>query len=153
MDEEDEDGENNMIFRWLQCVDDENLCFTVMEPEFIYKGYNPILPDNAFNMLKKLGAGKEDREDRTDNENKENLIYLVIAVIHEDIEESTANLLGPIVISSKNKMGAQIILESSEPQNGEYKIKHMIFNNLNNSDNIDCNTSELFSAQNECEYA
>ena len=144
---ENEEDENNTIFRWLQCIDDENLCFTVMEPEFICKGYNPKLPANAFNMLKKLGAGKElnGNNANTVNLNKDELIYLVIAVIYEDIEESTANLLGPIVINSKIKIGAQIILESSEPQNSEYKIKHKIFNSYNNN-------SDLFSEQAECEY-
>ena len=112
-DEEDGEDESEKIFRWLQCVDDEDLCFTVIEPEFIESGYNPKLPDNT---LQKLGAGSV-----------KDLLYLAIAVIYEDIEKSTANLLGPIVINSKNKVASQIILESAEQQNSEYKIKHKIF--------------------------
>ena len=121
-DEEDMDSENESnpgnesetIFRWLQCIDDENLCFTVMEPKYIDRGYNPKLPGDT---MQKLGAG-----------NEKDLIYLVIAVIYEDVEKSTANLLGPIVINSKNKVASQVILESAEQQNSEYKIKHRIFN-------------------------
>ena len=119
--ENNENGESETIFRWLQCADDENLCFTVMEPKFIESGYNPKLPDNT---LQKLGAGTGSEKD---------LIYLVIAVIYDDVEKSTANLLGPIVINPKNNVAAQIILESAEPQNSEYKIKHKIFSlNINN---------------------
>ncbi|MCL2775319.1 MAG: flagellar assembly protein FliW [Oscillospiraceae bacterium] len=130
-DEENEENENSgggyfereseTVFRWLQCVDDENLCFTVMEPKFIESGYNPKLPDNT---LQKLGAGAGNEKD---------LIYLVIAVIYDDVENSTANLLGPVVINSKNKVAAQIILESAEPQNSEYKIKHKIFSSIINT--------------------
>ena len=114
--------ENNMIFRWLQCVDDENLCFTVIEPKYICKDYNPKLPANSLNILKKSN------DNYNGSDNGEDLIYLVIAVIYENIIESTVNLLGPIVINAKTQVGAQIILESSELQNSEYKIKHKIFN-------------------------
>ena len=161
-DEEDEEDENNMIFRWLQCLDDENLCFTVMEPKFICKDYNPKLPANALNMLKRIGAEKKSNDLNGKNEcsesvesveiydavenanakaNGDGLIYLVIAVIYENIDESTVNLLGPVVINPKSKIGAQIILESSEPQNSEYKIKHRIFKNYDDS--------TLFTAQDE----
>lgn len=154
-DERYEENENNMIFRWLQCLDDENLCFTVMEPKFICKDYNPKLPANTLSMLKRIGTEKNPKNPNERNENKKNdendennennenatedrdrndLIYLVIAVIYENIYESTANLLGPVVINPKTKTGAQIILESSEPQNSEYKIKHRIFKNYNDSD-------------------
>lgn len=112
-DEEDENG----AFRWLQCVDEEGLCFTVMEPGFVCGDYSPKLPENA---LKKLGT--DDSE-----ENYEELIYLVITVLYDEIEKSTVNLLSPIIINSKNRVAAQIILETWEPQNSGYKTKHKIF--------------------------
>ena len=109
----DYEDENETVFRFLQCADDENLCFTVMNPEFIEKGYDPKLPEN---YIKKLGIfGSDD------------LAYLVIAVIQENLEDSTANMQGPIVINSKNRIGAQVILETSEQENAQYQIKHKIF--------------------------
>jgi len=109
----DYEEENETVFRFLQCADDEHLCFTVMDPDYIEQGYEPKLPES---YLKKLGVfGDED------------LAYLVIAVINENLEDSTANMQGPIVINSKNKLGAQVILEASEPENARYKIKHKIF--------------------------
>ena len=110
-DEEDENG----IFRWLQCVDEESLCFTVMEPAFVCEDYSPKLPENS---LKKLGADAEENGD---------LIYLVITVIYDEMEKSTVNLLSPIVINSGNRVAAQIILESWESENSGYKTKHKIF--------------------------
>ena len=109
----DYEEENETVFRFLQCADYEHLCFTVINPEYVEPGYDPKLPENC---IKKLGIfGGED------------LVYLVIALINEDLEESTANMQGPIVINSKNMLGAQVILETSEPENAGYKIKHKIF--------------------------
>jgi len=122
-DEEDEGG----IFRWLQCVDEEGLCFTVMEPGIVCENYSPKLPENS---LKKIGADDEtdtDNADNNENNKNEDLIYLVITVVYEEIEKSTVNLLSPIAINSKNRVAAQIILESYEPQNSGYKTKHLIF--------------------------
>lgn len=112
-DEEDENG----VFRWLQSIDEEGLCFTVMEPGMICGEYSPKLPENT---LKKLGFNEN-------CENCEDIIYLVITVLYEEIEKSTVNLLSPIIINSKNQVAAQIILESSEPQNSGFKTKHKIF--------------------------
>ena len=114
-DEEDDTG----IFRWLQCVDEEILCFTVMEPGLVCGSYSPKLPENT---LRKLGADEENLD-----ANGEDIIYIVITVICDEIEKSTVNLLSPIVINSKNKVAAQVILESYEPQNSAYKTKHRIF--------------------------
>jgi len=113
-DEEDESG----IFRWLQSVDEELLCFTVMEPGLVCGDYSPKLPENA---LKRLGAEDGDTVDGED------FIYLVITVIYDEIENSTVNLLSPIIINSRKKVAAQTILESYEPQNSTYKTKHKIF--------------------------
>jgi flagellar assembly factor FliW len=110
----DEEAENG-VFRWLQCADEEGLCFTVMEPGFVCGDYLPKLPENT---LKKLGV---------DECCYEELIFLVIIVLYEEIEKSTVNLLSPIVINPKNKVAAQVILETAESQNSGYKIKHRIF--------------------------
>jgi flagellar assembly factor FliW len=113
-DEEDETG----IFRWLQSVDEEFLCFTVMEPNMICGNYSPELPKNALRRLGADDGGTVDGED---------LIYVVITVICDEIENSTVNLLSPIIINSRNKVAAQVILESYEPRNSGYKTKHRIF--------------------------
>ena len=105
--------ENETVFRFLQCADDEHLCFTVINPDYIEPGYAPKLPES---YIKKLG-----------NFGDEDLAYLVIALINENLEDATANMQGPIVINSKNMLGLQVILEASEPENAKYKIKHKIF--------------------------
>lgn len=109
----DEDENETKVIRFLQCADEENLCFTVVDPKFVESAYSPKLPAN---YAKRIGISSD-----------ADLIYLVIAVISDNIEESTVNMQGPIVINSKNRVGAQIILETSEPENAKYKIKHEVF--------------------------
>ena len=108
-----DEEENETVFRFLQCADEENLCFTVVDPKFIDGAYEPKLPENS---VRKLGI--------TDSSG---IVYLVIAVINENLEDSTVNMQGPIVINSKKMIGAQIILETSESENSRYEIKHRIF--------------------------
>ena len=108
-DEDDESG----IFMWLQSIDDENLCFIVMEPEIIDAEYSPKLPED---ILRKIGA-----------ETKEDIRYIAMSVIRQDIKKFTVNLLSPIVINPKKKVALQVVLDPSEPQNSKYKTKHDLF--------------------------
>ena len=108
----DEEDENEM-FMWLQSVDEENLCFVVMEPEKIYAGYSPKLPSD---ILRKIGA-----------ETENDIRYIVMSAIRKDIKKSTVNLLGPIVINPKKKVALQVVLDPSETQNSRYKTKYDLF--------------------------
>ena len=111
--DKDYEEENETMLRFLQCADDEHLCFTVIDPEHVEKGYSPKLPESSLKNLGSFGEG--------------DLGYLAIAVIRENLWESTANMQGPIVINARNRLGAQVILEASEPENAGYQIRHKIF--------------------------
>jgi flagellar assembly factor FliW len=116
-DEEDDSG----VFMYLQSAEEEILCFIVMEPEIIAPNYSPKLPDD---ILRKIGADEND---------KDGIRYIVMSIIREDISKSTVNLLGPIVINTEKKIAMQVVLDPSEPQNGNYKTKHNLFLTLNAS--------------------
>jgi len=109
-------GNNNVteaVFGFLQCADDENLCFTVVDPKFIDGAYSPKLPPGCVKQLNIVNTG--------------DLMYLAIAVISDNLVDSTVNMQGPIVVNSKNMIGAQVILETHEPENAKYGIKQKIF--------------------------
>jgi len=95
-------------FMWLQCVDNPNLAFVVIDPAFIVPNYNPAqLPE----VMKDLAA-----------DSPQDLKTLVILTIPPGKpEEMTANLMGPLVINLKNRRGKQIVLEGPE-----YSHKHPI---------------------------
>lgn len=102
-----EDKENP--FHWLQSIKSPELSFVILNPFEIFKDYDLLLPETAINKLK--------------IENKEDIVLYTIVVIPEDMEKMTTNLLGPIVINSKEKLGKQVILEEDK-----YSTKHLIFN-------------------------
>ena len=102
-----EDQENP--FHFLQSVKNKDLSFVIINPFEIFPDYDIVIPEIAIKKLK--------------IENKEDIAIYTIVVIPEDMEKMTTNLLGPIVINAKEKLGKQVILEENK-----YQTKHLIFN-------------------------
>lgn len=96
-------------FHWLQSVKNPKLSFIILNPFEIFNDYDILLPETAINKLK--------------IENQEYVAIYTIVVIPEDITKMTTNLLGPIVINTKEKLGKQVILDDNR-----YTTKHFIFN-------------------------
>lgn len=102
-----EDEENP--FHWLQSIKSPNLSFVILNPFEIFKDYDLLLPETAINKLK--------------IEKQEDIIIYTMVVVPDDMTKMTTNLLGPIVINTKGKLGKQVILEETK-----YNTKHLIFN-------------------------
>ena len=102
-----EDKENP--FHWLQSVKNSELSFVILNPFEIFSDYDILLPETAIN---KLNIEKE-----------EDVIIYSMVVVPEDMTKMTTNLLGPIVINTKEMLGKQVILDDER-----YSTKHFIFN-------------------------
>ena len=96
-------------FHWLQSLNSPELSFVILNPFEIFADYDIVLPDTAKSKLK--------------IESGEDVAIYTIVVMPEDITKTTTNLLGPIVINKKEKLGKQVILEEDK-----YQMKHLIFN-------------------------
>jgi flagellar assembly factor FliW len=95
-------------FLWLQCVDQPDLAFVVIDPLFVLPNYQ-IGPLN--------GVQKE-----LDLKNPHDLKILVILTIPPGHpQDMTANLMGPLLINLANRRGKQLVLESSP-----YSHKHPV---------------------------
>lgn len=101
-----EDEENP--FHWLQSIKSPGLSFVILNPFEIFKDYDLLLPETAINKLK--------------IEKQEDIIIYTMVVVPENMTKMTTNLLGPIVINTKEKLGKQVILEENK-----YNTKHLIF--------------------------
>ena len=100
-------GENKFPM-WLQCVDDENVCFIIFDPLECCPDYSVSLSADEKKILSSnSGEFKPD--------------YLVIAVVPEDYEDTTVNLRSPIVVNSLNNIAVQIVA----PEN--YPLKFSLF--------------------------
>ena len=100
--------DENVTLRWFQAVDSSVPCFVVFDPFEIVEGFDPIVEPSDLQYL-----GCKDASD---------LMFLVIAVVPEDIGGITVNLKSPIVINTREKRARQVILA-----NRDYPIRFPLF--------------------------
>ena len=84
-------------FEWLVCIDGSHLRFAIINPLLFASDYNP-------NIMK-------EQIDELSVDKPEDLLLYAIVTIRENPLESTANLVGPIVINRKKRAGKQIIID------------------------------------------
>lgn len=98
----------NEVFRVLQDVEDEFVSFVVTDPWSFFEGYDFDIPDEE---LLKINISKE-----------EQLSVMNIVTLSDEFENSTVNLLAPVVLNKDDRAGKQYVLSS-----GKYTTKHPLF--------------------------
>ena len=86
-------------FCYLQSVEEENICFIIINPFLLCKDYIIDIKDQE---IEALGGG-----------NEEKIGVYVIATVVGALEEATVNLVAPIIIQNEKKKGMQVILENT----------------------------------------
>jgi flagellar assembly factor FliW len=99
--------EKNLPFFWLQSMDDPNLAFVICDPLIFYPDYKISVRKEEVSIL--------------NVEDPNTLITCVIISISHDPFRMTANLQGPLVINTANRMGKQIVLVDSS-----YTTRHTV---------------------------
>ncbi len=95
-------------FLWLQSLDDPGVCFLVVNPFLIFPDYE-IDTELDPALRSEIGAVEE-------------LEVLAIVTVAEEFSDSTVNLLGPLIINRRKRMGFQIALTDSS-----YTTRHPLF--------------------------
>lgn len=98
---------NNAFISYLQSLEEEQVCFIMMPPAVIDKGYDIELSDST---VKKLNIEKP-----------EDVHLYAILTIAGNFKDATANLKAPIVVNIKNNKAIQEILDDER-----YSIRHRI---------------------------
>lgn len=98
----------NDVFRVLQDVEDEFVSFVVTDPWSFFEGYDFDIPDEE---LLKINISKE-----------EQLSVMNIVTLSDEFENSTVNLLAPVVLNKDDRAGKQYVLNS-----GKYTTKHPLY--------------------------
>jgi len=109
-----ENPDKDVPFNWLQCVEDMELAFVIINPFTFKEDYEFNIPQNAI--------------DKLHIKSHDDINIYSIVIIPEDISKMTANLAAPIVINHVNKKGKQILLQDSG-----YSKKHLILDEIRNS--------------------
>jgi flagellar assembly factor FliW len=98
-------------FEWLACVDGSLLRFAIINPLLFKPDYEPNIIKEQFADLKL--------------EKPEDILVYSIVTIRENPAESTANLLGPVVINRSKRIGKQIIIDD-----GRYSTQERILRDM-----------------------
>lgn len=101
--------QGNDHFKFLQDINHEYVSFLLINPWDFFKDYDIELPDDKLQSIKIDPKG-----------NTSMAIYNIVT-LGESLQQSTCNLLAPIVINLEDKKGKQFILENSP-----YTTKHRL---------------------------
>ncbi len=93
------ESESLSPFRILKCVDNPRIGFLVLDPRAVVKNYERSIPPEAWSSLQVL-----EKADR---------LALVISIIGNDPQDSTANLQAPLLINHRKMLGKQLILTNA----------------------------------------
>lgn len=97
--------EDNQVFKEITSIDEENIGFILISPFEIDSTYDIKIDNNTIEELK--------------IKKPEDILLYSIVTLNESIENSTVNLMAPIVINTKNNIAKQVVLQEEK-----YKIKH-----------------------------
>lgn len=93
-------------FMWLQSADTEEVVFALCDPFLYFRNYEIDLPTAECEILALTG--------------QDDVIVLAMMNVLSP-EEIGVNLLAPLAINNRLRMGKQIILENSE-----YQVRHVL---------------------------
>ncbi len=102
--------QGNPAFKWLQSLEDAEVAFLLVDPFLFVPGYEVNLGEG---VEQKLKIGKRE----------EVLVYTTVTIPRDrGVEEATTNLLGPIIVNIRKRLGLQLVLE-----NTVFKTKYKLF--------------------------
>ncbi|HBM75094.1 MAG TPA: flagellar assembly protein FliW [Clostridiaceae bacterium] len=92
-------------FKCLQSVDRNEIAFIIISPWDVEENYRMDIADEELSSLK-------------DADLSNLLVYSIVTISQDGM---TANLIGPVILNMKTKMGKQVVLNDSK-----YNTKHVI---------------------------
>lgn len=107
----DLDSEGTKTIMWLQSLDEPEFALPVMDPLIVCPDYKPMIDRNGVAELGEL----DDQE----------ILVLVTVTVPHDLTKMTVNLMGPIIINTKDMKASQNIVD-----NDEYPVKFPIYDIL-----------------------
>ena len=89
-------------FKWLQSVDEPDLAFAIMDPTDLSCDYRITLTE-------------EDARELRRDEGDEYAVFVILTVRSADVDGTTANLRGPVIVNLRSRIGKQVVLAEDLP--------------------------------------
>lgn len=96
------DHDTDAPFKWLQCVEEPQLAFVILDPSFFKPDYEITIPTDALIEI----HNKEDDELS---------IVTILTIPSDDPTAVTANLRGPLVMNHRTRLCKQLVLSEDLP--------------------------------------
>ncbi|SEQ39961.1 flagellar assembly protein FliW [Butyrivibrio sp. TB] len=106
-----DEGESASTIKWLQSIDEPEFALPVLDPLIVCHDYKPIVDKNGITEIGDL--------------DEQEMLVLVTVTVPHDLTKMTVNLMGPIIINTKEMKASQIIVD-----NEEYPVKFPIYDIL-----------------------
>lgn len=87
-------------FSWLQSISNPDLAFVITNPFLINENYLE-------------GLSPEEKTFFSNETDEEVLLLALVTIPHGKADQSTVNLMGPLVIETGSRLGRQVILANS----------------------------------------
>jgi flagellar assembly factor FliW len=98
-------------FKWIQSLEDPNVAFVILDPVQLFPNF-------------KLEINEKELEELNYTNSRDLMVYVIVNIPH-DVSLSSADLLGPLVINQKNRLGKQAVMPESP-----YTTKHYLLDEL-----------------------
>ena len=96
------DHDTDAPFKWLQCMEEPQLAFVVLDPAAFKPDYQIQIPLDAL-----IEIQKQDRDELS--------VVTVLTIPSQDPSAVTANLRGPLVMNHRTRLCKQLVLSEDLP--------------------------------------
>ncbi len=97
-------------FEWLVGIEDPPVRFAIINPMLFRPDYQPAMIRKQF--------------DDIDIEQPHDVLLYSIVTIRENPLESTANLVGPVIINKRKRIGKQVIIDDERYTTQEFILRN-----------------------------
>ncbi len=96
------DHDTDAPFKWLQCVEEPQLAFVILDPALFKPDYQVTIPTDALIEIQKQG-------------DDELSVVTILTIPSDDPTAVTANLRGPLIMNHRTRLCKQLVLPEDLP--------------------------------------
>ena len=96
------DHDTDAPFKWLQCVEEPQLAFVILDPALFKPDYQVTIPTDALMEIQKQG-------------DDELSVVTILTIPSDDPTAVTANLRGPLIMNHRTRLCKQLVLPEDLP--------------------------------------